>query len=635
MGLIYSVKDLFANYLKGAEKFVIPAYQRGYKWKIKDIEQLLNDINAFQTHGDDEVFYCLQNITLVRNENTYNVVDGQQRLTTLSLILVYLGRIDLVNGKLEYNIRKETETFLNNYIYSQKLNEFCNNKLNHDSILLEWNDLGVIDEFNYQDIFYLYNAYRTIKLWFETNKEDAKDMEDKILNRVKLIVNLPQIHASQEFELFDNLNGKRVSLDGADLIRAMIITRVARREVEDIKDSSKYDVLLNENRVKNGLKLDEINTWWRIPERQNYYKVFIRNINSKGENIIFDDTQYPIDILYKLYIQTSIAQKKLEIEEVEKSNIRRGSGTIKLQYFENSDNIMDVFSQLHDLQRLIEYWYEDVELYHLVQYSAIYLKMSFYELIELWNSSNKTTFIANLKQRIRKNEFIDLALQNTDENGKTLTEDQLNFNENWYDGDNTDMTPVMVLLDIIRIISSRNSGSKFPIANLDPSHFIAVKEDKEHIFPQTPLGTNYSIETLKYYIDVAYKCGYRGLEKERVLNTIDNYKDQILINERFKDWFNKKLTTEIVPINSLGNVCLLQDTVNRSYGNDFFAQKHFDIMQKSSDGEYIRPHVHDAFAKIMASKTQREDFTYMQKWTKDDIFTRRKYIVSQIDSFLK
>ena len=260
------------------------------------------------------------------------MVDGQQRLTTLSLILVYLGRIDLVNGKLEYNIRKETETFLNNYIYFQKLNEFCNNKLNHDSILLEWNDLGVIDEFNYQDIFYLYNAYRTIKLWFETNKEDAKDMEDKILNRVKLIVNLPQIHASQEFELFDNLNGKRVSLDGADLIRAMIITRVARREVEDIKDSSKYDVLLNENRVKNGLKLDEINTWWRIPERQNYYKVFIRNINSKGENIIFDDTQYPIDILYKLYIQTSIAQKKLEIEEVEKSNIRRGSGSNRFIY---------------------------------------------------------------------------------------------------------------------------------------------------------------------------------------------------------------------------------------------------------------------------------------------------------------
>ena len=107
------------------------------------------------------------------------------------------------------------------------------------------------------------------------------------------------------------------------------------------------------------------------------------------------------------------------------------------------------------------------------------------------------------------------------------------------------------------------------------------------------------------------------------------------MHDSFREWFNKKLTTDIVPINSLGNVCLLQDSVNRSYGNDFFAKKHFDIMQKSSKGEYIRPHVIDAFAKNMATQNQREDYTYMQKWTKEDIFARRNYIVQQIIDFLK
>jgi len=631
MELIYSVKDLFANYLKGDEKFLIPAYQRGYKWRIKDIEQLLNDINAFQTHGDDEVFYCLQNITLVKNGNNFNVVDGQQRLTTLSLILAYLGKSGLVSGKLEYKIRKETEVFLNDYVYPQKLNVFCNN-LNSNGTLLEWDNLGVTDVFNYQDIFYLYNAYRTIQLWFETNK-NIKEMEDKILHRVKLIVNRPQINSTQEFELFDNLNGKRVSLDGADLIRAMIITRVARKEVEDIDESSKHDVLLNENRVKNGLKLDDINNWWRIPERQNYFGVFIRNINSKGENIIFDERKYPIDILYKLFIQTSLAQNSLAIGSNEYTDFQKGSGTIKLQYFENSDNLPEVFSKLQDVQRLIEYWYEDATLYHLVRYSAIYLKKTFNDLTDLWMSNNKNSFIAQLKNEIRANEFIDLALQTEDENGNKLTDDQLNFNENWYDGDNTDMMPLMVLLDIIRILSSKTS--KFPIANLDPSHFVAVKEDKEHIFPQTPLDTNDGIDILMYYIDVAYDCGYNALDKTRVLKIINAYKDQILMHDSFREWFNKKLTTDIVPINSLGNVCLLQDSVNRSYGNDFFAKKHFDIMQKSSKGEYIRPHVIDAFAKNMATQNQREDYTYMQKWTKEDIFARRNYIVQQIIDFLK
>ena len=155
MELIYSVNDIFAKYLVGNEKFTIPAYQRGYKWKTNDIEQLLNDINAFQTHVDDDVFYCLQNITLVRADSSYNVVDGQQRLTTLALMLSYLGETELIKGKLQYNIRKETQQFLEKYIFSQELNNFKNNQPN--SRLLEWDELDIKDddEYNYQDIFCL------------------------------------------------------------------------------------------------------------------------------------------------------------------------------------------------------------------------------------------------------------------------------------------------------------------------------------------------------------------------------------------------------------------------------------------------------------------------------------------------
>ncbi|MGN1197432.1 MAG: DUF262 domain-containing protein, partial [Acetatifactor sp.] len=47
MELIFSVKKLFAEYLKSGEHFTIPAYQRGYKWKITDIEQLLDDIDDY------------------------------------------------------------------------------------------------------------------------------------------------------------------------------------------------------------------------------------------------------------------------------------------------------------------------------------------------------------------------------------------------------------------------------------------------------------------------------------------------------------------------------------------------------------------------------------------------------------
>lgn len=145
MELIYSVKELFSIYLPTGRHFTIPAYQRGYKWKTTDIELLLNDINSFQTHGDNEIFYCLQNITLVNNEDkNYNVVDGQQRLTTLSLLLAYLGESNLIKGKLQYEIRKESMDFLQNYVFDWTLSEFKNNSgMKEEDNLLEWNELGI------------------------------------------------------------------------------------------------------------------------------------------------------------------------------------------------------------------------------------------------------------------------------------------------------------------------------------------------------------------------------------------------------------------------------------------------------------------------------------------------------------
>lgn len=628
MKLIYSVKEIFSEYLKSGEYFVIPAYQRGYKWKTTDIEQLLNDINRFQTNGDDEIFYCLQNITLIKNNRGYNVVDGQQRLTTLSLLLAYFREIDLIENKLQYAIREESMGFLTEYVFTWKLNEFGKNKT--EDGLPEWNELEIDEQYNYQDIFYMYNACRTIELWFKEHSTEEEIMKDKILNHVKLIVNLTQLSSEQEFALFDNLNGKRVPLDGADLIRAMIITRVARKEVEDICDTTKHDVILNENRVKNGLVLDAINAWWCDKERQNYFRHFIRKIDSKGEHIKFEESKYPIDTLYKLVIQTSEGQKLLGINKESSKELSKGGGTIKLHFFENSENLCQAFTYMQDVQRLVEYWYNDSELYHLVMYCAVYLGMAFYELVELWNSNNRSSSINELKKKILEQEFIKAAIEPKDEDSTPLLEEDIDFKQNWYDDE--DVIPVMVLLDIIRILDSKKS--MFPIANLDSGHFRADKEDKEHIFPQTPLSEGYNKETLMLYIDIAYKCGYKEFEKDKVLRFVNENWDRIKDRDNFREWFNKTMTSEIIPINSLGNVCLLQDKVNRSYGNDTYTQKHFDIIKKSLAGEYIRPHVLDAFSKVMATDGQRQDPSYMMQWDKEDIVARRKYIVEQIRGYL-
>ena len=85
-----TVYDLRVNASDVPIRYRIPAYQRGYRWTSTQVTQLLEDIREFtqRENPQPEEFYCLQPLVLRANEDgAYEVVDGQQRLTTLLLIL--------------------------------------------------------------------------------------------------------------------------------------------------------------------------------------------------------------------------------------------------------------------------------------------------------------------------------------------------------------------------------------------------------------------------------------------------------------------------------------------------------------------------------------------------------------------
>ena len=77
--------------IKSELKFVVPSYQRGYRWTKRQVEELLDDIWEFsQKNKNDNSFYCLQPIVIKKiEENKYELIDGQQRLTTIYLLLSY------------------------------------------------------------------------------------------------------------------------------------------------------------------------------------------------------------------------------------------------------------------------------------------------------------------------------------------------------------------------------------------------------------------------------------------------------------------------------------------------------------------------------------------------------------------
>lgn len=147
-----TIGDLFINKddEEPGDAYKIPIYQRNYSWKAEEIEQLLSDINdAFRkTHKpqtEEKNCYFLGNIIVTEQEKgshiDYEVIDGQQRLTTLYLLLSFLspGKINLQNA-LIYQSRPRATEALSRLNSSQK-NSFSTQDLTSE-------DSGILEGYN-------------------------------------------------------------------------------------------------------------------------------------------------------------------------------------------------------------------------------------------------------------------------------------------------------------------------------------------------------------------------------------------------------------------------------------------------------------------------------------------------------
>lgn len=113
-----TISDLFDDENKC--KYIIPIYQRNYAWGDDEISSLLQDIkNACEKNKEQDKNYYIGSLVVYRRENgDFEVIDGQQRLTTLTLIMHQLGKLSFRNVSFEH--RDESEQALSN-LNSEKL----------------------------------------------------------------------------------------------------------------------------------------------------------------------------------------------------------------------------------------------------------------------------------------------------------------------------------------------------------------------------------------------------------------------------------------------------------------------------------------------------------------------------------
>ena len=138
----------------------------------------------------------------------------------------------------------------------------------------------------------------TIKDWFNMGGHKEKDFiktfTDKVCNHVKLIVNTP---TGNEKELFAGINGIRVPLDGADLMRAILITRAAKERFGNCSDAH-----IDEFRIRMAMEIDGMSTWWSESAVQKFFTQLLSENAKKNDKhgLVRFDNKNGINLLYRI-----------------------------------------------------------------------------------------------------------------------------------------------------------------------------------------------------------------------------------------------------------------------------------------------------------------------------------------------
>jgi uncharacterized protein with ParB-like and HNH nuclease domain len=187
-------------------KFFIPSFQRGYRWGSDEVTRLLDDI-----YSNGEKNYCLQPIVLRRNGDVFELIDGQQRLTTIFLIYKYMnissaGFFDEPKFSLVYETRQKSELFL-------------------QSIDLELKDDNI-------DFWFMCDAFEKIESWFaEKTKKSTLSNINKYFDENVKIIWYEVAEDEDGIALFERLNIGKIPLTSAELVKAMFLNQDSNPEM--------------------------------------------------------------------------------------------------------------------------------------------------------------------------------------------------------------------------------------------------------------------------------------------------------------------------------------------------------------------------------------------------------------------
>ncbi|WP_319231103.1 DUF262 domain-containing protein [Draconibacterium orientale] len=596
--LVFAVKNIFSTDSKfGAlgqqevEKFYIAPYQRGYKWASDNenapVWVLMTDLlDAFR---GDEKEYFLQYITVKKNQlngtSVLEVIDGQQRLTTLTLLFsVLASRKDnkepaITDNKLSYKVRPIVDKFFRNFVYKEVKELFD----------MEWIDFtNEYPEYNEQDIFFLFEAIKRINL--ELSSDDIlMKFETFVTENVKIILNnIDKGNISSE-RIFSNLNTNKVDLTGVELIKGLLLTKTAR-EVKHDNEIPHYKEIL-ETRAAIGRQWDEMTNWAEGKRIKKFY---------------FTQYSEPIEgILTLVALSHNYKEKQSKGSQYPLFNF--------YQRLLNRDHLTasDLFGEIREFYNVLRDWQTNKRLYNLLGFLFFNGRIDF-KFEELSDLIRKKT---NEVEKVLSTKVLELL----PDDSSTLE----------YGVDNDAIQRVLLAISVF------GNDQYFDYVNFAQNDW-----SLEHVFPQNPEKISDTLQHNDIKLIKSLKKENWKKEGARYLRSINFEKEdaETKIEQLFQklkqetcevDSIEKEIIYELIEttqLNKLGNMALLTGKVNTSVGNGMFDAKRFKIVKMVSKGEFVPKHTYDVFSKLLS-----EDFNpNLTVWTENDIEVHTKWIVNKV-----
>ena len=578
-----NVRDLLGK------NYYIPNYQRGYRWGKDEVTKLLDDIWDFANHRKSQ-FYCLQPLIILPQEPSdaeetvrYEVLDGQQRLTTLNLIVHYIKEHFPGNEKypemhLHYQTRPESSK------------AFSSIRIDEDGRVQM--EVGLKPSI---DFWHIKHAYGYIHNWFTEKEEDERfndnTFQEVFLDQVKVI--WYEIDRGEDpIEVFERNNTGKIPLADAELIKAFIL---------------KGDKRSDRNHLRRQLEIAR--EWDEIEQG-------LRNPNLWA--FIFGNKPMPDICIGQLFVVA------LKLEDEKKPKVY---DLVEEELKKNEGYLEDLWRDVKNLYSIIVDWYHDHKAYHYIGYlTQMGVKVqSICALIS--EDDTKAQFINKLRSKISEGEIRKLHYSQEDGFYKKSKEEE---SKELYGGKEVRS---LLLLYNIELCLREGSTERFPFETLQVEGEKRIMWDIEHIDSQTPREIQ-SKKEQNQWLEVTREALGSKID-ETLGESIEKYIAQELneqekfeaLREQLQDLAGEK---EDNYSQSIGNLALLDAETNRSYGNSLFINKRAELQKREQQGKFIPQGTKIAFMKYFSGSRLALD-----KWSTEDKCAHEAYIYDLVKDYIK